>query len=139
MNPWPLPLKEQFLMSLAARKAFLELLSRYTKYSGDWTKCIYCSRLSDCEDHVLPVSVAKSLPLFNWPMGILLIVPACKQCNSIAGARLFTRLSSKKLYIQAALRKRATKLYLHALLEKLGEDQVSMELKSMELKESAGE
>lgn len=94
---------------------YRQLLARYVKWQGDWTRCIYCSRLSEAEDHVLPLNVAKRLPWIDWPEEILVIVPCCNQCNSIARDLLFTKLESKRLYIQQELKLRAFKLYLDEL------------------------
>lgn len=107
-------------MSMIDNLGYYQLLEKYRKYEGDWTKCVYCGRDSEAEDHVLPTSVAKMLPYFKWPEEILLIVPCCKQCNSIAGSDLFMKFQSKVTHIRHKLKLRASKLYFNELCLRLG-------------------
>jgi hypothetical protein len=103
-------------MSMLQQLAFRQLLARYEKWQGDWTRCVYCQRDSQAEDHVLPLNVARRLPWINWPKEILLIVPCCTQCNSIAKDLLFTKLESKRLHIQHQLKLRVIQLQLEAIV-----------------------
>jgi hypothetical protein len=100
------------------RLKFREMLSQYVKLEKcDWTRCLYCNNNSTGTDHVLPVSVLKELPFFPWPEKLLVLVPVCATCNSIAGARLFSSIDAKRRYIQLQLNKRVIKRYLEKLIE----------------------
>lgn len=95
--------------------AYRKLLYSYRRYQGNWAKCFYCLRPRTSEDHVLPTSIARALPFINWPAEILLIVPCCTECNSIAGARVFTTIEAKVDYIRGRLRYKLMQLYLERL------------------------
>lgn|SRR5262245_17348115 len=71
--------------------------------------CYYCERPATGMDHVLPVTLAALLPNERWPRELLQLVPCCAQCNSIAGAKLFTTLRAKRHYIRARLLELYTK------------------------------
>lgn len=61
--------------------------------------CYYCTQPAQAYDHVLPISIARLLPYFNFGQELLQLVPVCTRCNSIAGNRFFVCLSAKKKYI----------------------------------------
>jgi hypothetical protein len=73
----------------------------YASMSKDY--CTYCSSPATSWDHVLPISIARLLPYFEFSSELLQLVPCCTRCNSIAGNRFFTCLSAKKKYIIARL------------------------------------
>lgn len=81
-----------------------------------WLKrCIYCGDPQQAWDHVLPLVVAARLNLFH--PGVrrelkqgLNIVPACHECNALAGSNVFNLIRAKRRYIQEQLRKRYAKL-----------------------------
>lgn len=76
---------------------------KYVYAQSDPSKCTYCGQLARAYDHVLPISIARLLPYFNFSSELLTLVPCCTRCNSIAGNRFFTCLSAKKKYILARL------------------------------------
>ena len=77
--------------------------SLYIHLSGE--QCVYCGQRASAEDHVIPRShIAKLLGILTLPK--LVTVPACSECNSLVGAKLFKTLGAKRRYIQARLRKK---------------------------------
>lgn len=68
-------------------------------------QCFYCERPANSMDHILPQRVAELLPYERWPKELLQIVPCCKQCNSIAGAKLFTTVRAKQQFIRMRLKR----------------------------------
>jgi 5-methylcytosine-specific restriction endonuclease McrA len=78
-------------------------LSSYTYLICDQKKCYYCAGKPEAYDHVLPQSVAADLPHFKFPEEILVLVPCCTRCNSIASNKLFMTRASKRAYIRARL------------------------------------
>jgi len=78
-------------------------LSKYTELLCDKSKCFYCAGPNESLDHVLPQSVAEALPFFKFPSEILVLVPCCRRCNSIASNKLFMSRASKRAYVRARL------------------------------------
>jgi 5-methylcytosine-specific restriction endonuclease McrA len=74
-------------------------IHKYTYALVDISKCFYCLAPAKAFDHVLPQSLAKLLPYFNFPSELLKLVPCCTKCNSIAGNRFFITLAAKKKFI----------------------------------------
>ena len=72
---------------------------KYEYLQCDPSKCYYCSNKATALDHVLPISLAKLLPYYEFPSELLVLVPCCTRCNSVAGNRYFTTLASKKKFI----------------------------------------
>jgi len=92
----PLPRFITKLFPLAPR---VSNLHNYVYAQCDPSKCYYCSAPAKAFDHVLPVSLARLLPYYNFPAELLQLVPCCTRCNSIAGNRFFVSLSAKKKFI----------------------------------------
>ena len=79
----------------------------YTHIRG--IQCVYCGERANTEDHLQPRShVAKLLGIINLreALGRLVTVPACLECNSLVGAKIFLTTGAKRRYIQAKLRHR---------------------------------
>jgi hypothetical protein len=68
---------------------------------------------------VLPQSVAADLPHFKFPEEILVMVPCCTRCNSIASNKLFMTRASKRAYIRARLYELEEEARLSAAMFKL--------------------
>ena len=68
--------------------------------------CVYCGVRADTLDHFVPTSITKALMSCTSivPMGGMVKVPACRECNSIAGAILFKTIAAKRRHIQEHLR-----------------------------------
>jgi len=66
---------------------------KYTKAlfnTGDIQICSYCGEPADTKDHVFPIRWAD-----NQEEGHMIIVPACRSCNSMAGHKKFTDIYEK--------------------------------------------
>jgi 5-methylcytosine-specific restriction endonuclease McrA len=102
-----------FRMPAKNRRAYM---SRYhTRYKPHQNarkgECIYCGLAADTSDHVPPVSVVYALGADHFEeAGIdLVLVPACRECNSLLGARMLPTLRERASFIADALRKRYAK------------------------------
>jgi len=76
--------------------------------------CTYCGLPAATRDHVLPQVLASSLQLAgleNAPDRTT--VPACHECNSILGSRVFPSLAARRNAVHASLAKRYHSI-LHA-------------------------
>jgi len=102
--------RKQILPVLAPRAPHL-----YKYWKGDWSKCVYCGAPATCEDHVLPKSIAYALSKTKWSADLLQIVPACHNCNSTVGNKLFASFRDKQQYIRSRLCLRAAELHLRKL------------------------
>jgi len=75
------------------------------------TPCAYCGMPAETDDHVIPWSFYASvndcviLSAYRWAL-----VPACYECNCIAGDKVFETISQKRRYIQERLRCRYRKI-----------------------------
>ena len=94
------------------RKQDERAAGRYYKRKFRWfPHCIYCGMIAEVRDHVFPLSVAAQLQV--WRQSVqselwrgLVTVPACKECNTIAGNEVFRDPLSKRSYIQSRLREK---------------------------------
>ena len=92
---------------------------KYTYLNCDSSKCYYCLAPAKAHDHVLPQSLARLLPYFEFSADVLQIVPCCTSCNSIARDRFFISLSSKKRFIVARRRELQIRAQYAAVIDKL--------------------
>lgn len=95
--------------------------SKYVYAQTDPSKCTYCGQRANSWDHVLPISVANLLPYFQFPSELLVLVPCCKRCNSIAGNKFFTSFASKINYVRARLDELRLRAEYEQALSKLEE------------------
>jgi len=74
--------------------------------------CFYCGDMANTEDHTLPLIALQSLLSTNAQPSKdkFIVVPACWQCNSILGDRVFPTLGMRKTFVKHALRKRFKKI-----------------------------
>ena len=72
----------------------------YEYVDGD--ACIYCGVEAEVLDHAYPISREPTLA----PRGMMLLVPSCAQCNSLAGDALHRTLDERREFIRRRLRKR---------------------------------
>ena len=65
----------------------------------DFPVCVYCGETPEHWEHVYPNSKGKHIRsgYISW------ILPACKECNYIAGAKVFKTFGDKRRFIQASL------------------------------------
>lgn len=80
---------------------------------GTWeTPCVYCGMPATTKDHFVPRAYRKLVLTWatekRWK-GAPNVVPACGQCNSTAGGRVFDTLSGKRAWIQNRYRDRFAK------------------------------
>ena len=64
--------------------------------------CVYCGDVARTSDHFVPVSVVAMLVSVAKVHGKFL-VPACAECNAIAGDRVFRSVGAKRRYIQSRI------------------------------------
>lgn len=73
--------------------------------------CAYCGLPADTEDHVTPLAFYHAgLEVVDMSEMRLALVPACRECNLIAGSHVFPTVLQKRRYIQERLRCRYKKL-----------------------------
>ena len=85
--------------------------------------CVYCGETATTWDHFLPVAVAARLIEMQALQGGLVLLPSCRDCNGLAGARIFTTVAAKRRFLKQRIAERAAK-YLQAPVwteEELGE------------------
>jgi hypothetical protein len=80
----------------------------YTLNGVTWwaTPCCYCGDPATGQDHVFPVAALNKLVAAGaskLPRDILRIVPSCRECNSLAGDRIFYTFEEKRLYVKAKI------------------------------------
>lgn len=77
----------------------------------DETPCVYCGMPAESVDHFIPAAYARAISDTEPISGIRLsLVPACRECNSVASDAVFQTIAQKRKYIQAKLRRRYQKL-----------------------------
>lgn len=92
---------------------------KYTYASMSKDYCYYCAQPASAYDHVLPVSLARLLPYFDFSPELLQLVPCCTRCNSVAGNRFFVTLASKKAYIRERILELKVRAEYAAVIDKL--------------------
>ena len=63
--------------------------------------CIYCGFIADTWDHFVPLYVIHIIAANIENIRGKILVPACRECNSTAGAKLFNSLGAKRRYINS--------------------------------------
>ena len=81
----------------------------YSVIENDGT-CVYCGQRANSLDHFVPYSVAIVLMEF-LPIGGKYLLPACRECNSIAGDKVFYTVNEKRSYIQGRLKEKYSLIY----------------------------
>jgi hypothetical protein len=62
--------------------------------------CVYCGMPEECSDHFVPLSKIEDMRgRYNCSSGKF-ILSSCKECNSIAGTKVFPTVKEKREYIQ---------------------------------------
>lgn len=73
--------------------------------------CIYCGLPAEGRDHFIPTSfVTTMLSAGIVPKRTKVIVPACRECNSTAGSKVFGTIREKRAYIHDRYRQKYAKL-----------------------------
>lgn len=77
----------------------------------DPESCVYCGNPAECLDHVLPLRYANWQPeLTPAERRLLILVPACWECNALAGSTPFQTFRAKRAYVHDRLLRRYRKL-----------------------------
>lgn len=76
----------------------------------DYIPCAYCGAPATDREHVFPQSAAfaSTGDAFTMPTRRI-IVPACRECNVLAGRKVFDGIEAKREYIRSQLRRRYRK------------------------------
>lgn len=73
--------------------------------------CVYCGEDATTRDHFLPVSVAAMYAgLAIIDPAVKVTLPCCRDCNSVASAKVFKTVGAKRRYIQARLARKHKRL-----------------------------
>lgn len=70
--------------------------------------CIYCGATAQCREHVIPVSYLSFARTYD--QSLVWIVPACNNCNSLAGAYIAFSIPEKAKYILSRFKIKYKKL-----------------------------
>lgn len=97
-------------MATQSRKFAIKQFDCFYRKKFRWSKtCVYCGQPATDQDHVYPISLLSMLN-FEYkqaksiiPFG-LYIVPACRECNSLAASQAFFSVLSKRDFIKSKLR-----------------------------------
>jgi hypothetical protein len=92
---------------------------KYTYLNCDKSKCFYCGGAPKAFDHVLPISLARLLPYFEFSSELLQLVPCCTRCNSIARDRFFVSLSAKRDFIRRRVHELKVRAQYAEVLDRL--------------------
>ena len=62
--------------------------------------CTYCGDVSECRDHVVPVSFTSNIPARKrGKTNKKDTVPCCTECNSLLGNKLLTTVETRAAYL----------------------------------------
>ena len=83
------------------------MAGRYERLPGD--RCMYCGEAAIQMDHFLPLSIAawtseQALSRLKW------LIPCCRECNSIAAAKVFLSFGRKRRFIQGRIAERYSRI-----------------------------
>ncbi len=78
----------------------------YTRWAGD--SCVYCGQEAEVLDHAYPASREPGLA----PSGMLILVPACTECNGIAGYKVHLTIEDRRDDVQNRLKEKYKKLLM---------------------------
>jgi len=93
---------------VASRRAYYSRLAGYYR-ALPGSRCLYCGEKATCRDHFLPISINAALH-GNVPRRLKVLIPSCRECNAIAGARIFKSFGAKRKHIQNELRRKYARL-----------------------------
>lgn len=102
--------------------------ARCRKEAFKVVSCYYCGEPAHGKDHFIPQAFVKKISDLGWVVGQL-IVPACTECNSTAGDRVFRTLSEKRYYIHKRYKEKYAKLLNSPLWTKKEIDQLGPSLR----------
>jgi hypothetical protein len=88
----------------------LRLVGRLYERISNGHRCVYCGDLAQAWDHFLPLSAAAALHRIGFGISGTKLLPACRECNSIAGCKVFVSVGKKRRYIQENIAKKHRKI-----------------------------
>ena len=95
---------------MTARKLALQRLNRIYKLIKNDNICVYCGVRATTIDHFVPISIINLLAeLVDVRKGLFLI-PCCRECNALAGNKIFPTIAAKRRYLHKRLRAKYKKL-----------------------------
>lgn len=103
---------EREIQSTNPKAIFCSSKCRKLAYEArELTPCWYCGAIANTEDHFLPTAFLYTIESLFGPQKNF-VVPACSECNSTAGDRVFYTPKEKRLYIAERYRKRYKNLLI---------------------------
>lgn len=72
--------------------------------------CIYCGLVADTGDHFVPLFIIHIIAANIEKIKGRILIPACRECNSTAGAKAFSSIGAKRRYISERYKKKYLKL-----------------------------
>jgi hypothetical protein len=72
--------------------------------------CMYCGVPADSRDHFVPRSYTNKMRAMGSSVHVSETVPCCRECNSTAGATIFSNVREKRFYIQDKYRNKYAKI-----------------------------
>lgn len=73
--------------------------------------CTYCGLAAETIDHTIPQCIVKAagdagVDLSSLSRVRYLVVPACRECNSLLGSRVFPTLAARRAWVKGELKRR---------------------------------
>lgn len=88
------------------RSLDLSLADRFYTRISKSNRCQYCGEHATTEDHFVPISVAAHLIRSGIRPNNLFLLPACLECNVLAGDAVFDSIEEKRKFIQDKIEKK---------------------------------
>src|SRR4051812_16660893 len=86
-----------------SRRRSQSTFHRIYKFIDNGGICVYCGVRASTIDHFVPLSVVATLYSCLDVIQGRVLVPACSDCNSIAGNNMFRTIAAKRRFIQSRL------------------------------------
>jgi hypothetical protein len=89
------------------KKRIAALHDRYRRVATDPLACVYCGMPADTIDHVPPLNWVYSLGVESFERAgvALVLVPACRLCNSVLGDRKLPTVRDRAAVVAEKIRK----------------------------------
>lgn len=91
---------------MMARKYHVSRFHRFYRIVTTQRGCVYCGVRATTKDHFVPISVLALVADAIDEVSGKVLVPACGECNSIAGKNVFPTIAAKRRFIQDGLRRK---------------------------------
>jgi len=81
--------------------------ARESRWREGFDPCVYCGVIANSVDHVPPRAIRERLVALGLALRYPFVeVPACRECNSVLGARAGWTVSDRRRYVKQALKRR---------------------------------